>query len=358
MGLITIDKKYTPKPGTEISIKGMPATQQQPSLGICYAYTASVLIDKAYCDEKNIADCGNAPAASKTSPLDLARFSRKLSDDVDFTDRFNYEGIKEGGDVATTLQNALATSTIVKSSCADPSWFLSNKTDPVVAQKEELEVWSSLKSFYKQYREQKKSCGQCAERTAEELSRKIKEMSGFKRDDYVLEDLRAAFKEKSYDIFLDKVLIPDRCWDLKNMTSGSQHTRLRIFPEHPKAADGSVVFLEGDDEVNFTSYDELLAKIKSVLAAGSPLGIGLCLQPEFTAKTRKQCEPYGHSVVISGYRKVCHGQHCKDSLKVINSWGEDWQVSNDNGWLDANNLLDRSLYTPQAIAWLEKEPSE
>ena len=98
--------------------------------------------------------------------------------------------------------------------------------------------------------------------------------------------------------------------------------------------------------------------VRVTRVSGPVLGIGLCLQPEFTAKTRKQCEPYGHSVVISGYRKVCHGQHCKDSLKVINSWGEDWQVSNDNGWLDANNLLDRSLYTPQAIAWLEKEPSE
>jgi hypothetical protein len=68
--------------------------------------------------------------------------------------------------------------------------------------------------------------------------------------------------------------------------------------------------------------------------------------------------------VISGYKKVCNGSDCKDIFKVHNSWGEEWQKLNNDGWLDADQIVNNTMKTPSradkrlpsaSVIWLEKQ---
>ena len=72
-----------------------------------------------------------------------------------------------------------------------------------------------------------------------------------------------------------------------------------------------------------------------------------------------------HSVVISGYKKVCTKDSkpvCKDVFKIHNSWGAEWQRMNNDGWVDADaftqntskdNKGDKYRYPSASVIWLE-----
>jgi hypothetical protein len=60
-------------------------------------------------------------------------------------------------------------------------------------------------------------------------------------------------------------------------------------------------------------------------------------------------------VVITGYKSLCKKEKpsdCRDVLKIQNSWGDDWQKRNDDGWLDAQTLLGDKPIKEGAISWL------
>jgi hypothetical protein len=111
------------------------------------------------------------------------------------------------------------------------------------------------------------------------------------------------------------------------------------------------------------TYDALIGKVKDVLKGpppgdkGNPLAFdGVCL--EYAGKECKKGR--AHSVVISGYRKVCKKNgdcvaDCRDVVKVQNSWGKDWQIKNDDGWVDAKTLFSYVTADParmeNVLAW-------
>jgi len=110
-----------------------------------------------------------------------------------------------------------------------------------------------------------------------------------------------------------------------------------------------------------TTVPATIKKIKEILSTGFPVSLqGLC--PFFDQTKAKQtkvgCEGR-HALVISGYRRVCRigcnkneSTCCIDSLKVQNSWGEDWQKKNDDGWVAASRLFNHALMEPGTLSWL------
>ncbi|MGZ8942825.1 MAG: hypothetical protein ACXW00_08675 [Methylobacter sp.] len=101
------------------------------------------------------------------------------------------------------------------------------------------------------------------------------------------------------------------------------------------------------------SNEEFIKKIKEVIATDTPMTLdGICLYYEKDGKCKEK-----HSVVISGYRYVCKDksekkEDCKHVFKIHNSWGDDWQTANADGWLDAEVLLGNTI--DGTIAWLKK----
>lgn len=96
------------------------------------------------------------------------------------------------------------------------------------------------------------------------------------------------------------------------------------------------------DSVNATPED-LKDKIKEVLKSGKPvLYPGMCVISESPEKCNKGG---GHSLVISGYKKVCDANkaNCKELLKIHNSWGKEWQRKNNDGWVEADPIIQNVL---------------
>lgn len=133
-----------------------------------------------------------------------------------------------------------------------------------------------------------------------------------------LEAIESGLVKASFETFLYTSIF-DSCEDQTKLTG---YPKTIMYPENSNSK---------------VSYSDLLNKSKEVLKTGVPFVLdGVC--PFYRGK---QCVGT-HSVAVAGYRKVCKKDgSCRDLLKVHNSWGEDWQRKNNDGWVDAESLLTR-----------------
>lgn len=361
-GLNVLNKEFSNiESGSSKTVVNMPRVLSQDEAGICYAFTAKVLFDHANCVSRGIKECAADSNDKTASVLDIVRFRSDLveqyneeikrknverkkkglpplepikADDIDQTDRFNYEGLSldSGGDTAYALQNMLKVGSVAKESCAPFDQMVSQLQDPYQAKAVNDKMWADFKKQFEAVRSGKLDANQATKRLKADYCLKTPEA-----------DILAAFGEEAYDKFLDKLLVPDQCWDIKNSTSLKGDWGMDIFPrkDTPK----------GD-----RNYKNALNKIKGSLGSGQPVGIQFCSEEPLKTKNIKGCaQGFGHSVVISGYQRMCDAKNvCKDVVKVQNSWGKSWQEQNNDGWVDAKVLLDRTFYEPQSLVWLRQ----
>lgn len=345
-GLKTFGSDFTPQVDSLLQVPNMPKVRSQDTIGICYSFVAATLIDEANCSENKIADCASVHDKDKVSPLDLSRYSVLLPDDVDDTDRFNYEGLRDGGHATLAIFNAMRTESIVRESCA-PFDQVIGKADTVKsAQDLEIAMWKKFKDTYESVRKKARECADCGLEYATAKSDEIKKNFNLKASN---KEVLEAFSQDTYGKFLDKLLIPDKCWDWENQTRLKGNWTLEDYPKAGEKSD----------------YNKMIAKVKEVLRTKRPLSLGFCTQVPLSVKTQMACGEVkdssgnsvgaGHALVIKGYRRVCNSKNqCYDALQVHNSWGESWQRANDDGWVDAKELLNRTFYEAGSIAWLQR----
>lgn len=113
---------------------------------------------------------------------------------------------------------------------------------------------------------------------------------------------------------------------------------------------------------------KLFEKIKEVLDEKHPVLIrGVCLQYD---SQLKKCSS-SHTIVVNGYRRVCpatnlnsaptpdlKSSECKLQVKLHNCWGQDWQNSNEQGWVNADSFIEhinfgKTHVSTGALSWLE-----
>ena len=333
-GLERIPPAYSVVEGTELLVQNMPRVRNQGAMGICYAFTVQALIDHARCTIQKIENCSTA---EPLSPLDISRFSLELGPDVDQTDRFNYEGLKPdaGGALAFTLLNTLKTGSIILDKCAPYENMLINSDSFEQVLLAHQQFLKEINTLYKSVRKGEKSIPEAAQ-TLDADSRILATHS----------DIKDALEQETYDLFLDRLLIPSKCWEYKNASSLPGSLDIDIWPKE----DSNIKTLSGPQK-----YEHGLALIKDLLKKNTPVGVAYCGEPSLKAKSMKSCGNFGHTVVITGYRRTCSAKECRDSFKVHNSWGEAWQRDNDDGWINARTLLDRSFYADHMLTWLKQE---
>lgn len=350
-GLNPFKFQYAVEPGTQSQITNMPRVRSQDSFGICYAFAASVLYDQASCVENEIADCGSLPDESRVSAVDMARFSVNLPDGLDSRDKFNYEELREGGSAALALDNSLGVLHNASESCAPFDQLVAKVKNPNEAQKIELAMWKRFQDSYETYKKKSKECAACGLEYATAKSQELKDKFNLKTSN---QEILQAFAQDTYGKFLDRLLVPEECWEFKKGLSLLGGWGVSIYPKSGEKSD----------------YNKMLAMIKKNLANKRPMAFGFCTQEPLTVKSIKACNEatnasgtitgFGHEVVIRGYRRVCKvnagktTKECYDAVQVQNSWGQSWQNENDDGWVDAKELLDRSFYGTQTLTWLEK----
>ena len=112
----------------------------------------------------------------------------------------------------------------------------------------------------------------------------------------------------------------------------------------------NVYHLNFYDNLSFTSIDTVIQAIKNTLNIYK-CPISICGSKQFINTSGYNLPSYSprvynventtHSLLISGYKKVIDpktGEE-KELFKVHNSWGKNWQIANNNGWVDARHFI-------------------
>ena len=147
--------------------------------------------------------------------------------------------------------------------------------------------------------------------------------------------LARALGMKSFPEFLYSIVFPDECG---NFIRPPKKPTVGYFPEEGQIA----------------SLKQLGDKIEEILETDRPIQIGrICTG----GLLKNECKGI-HTLVISGYKTICAKEQpelCRKLYKVQNTWGQAWQDQNNDGWVDAENLL-KNINPPLnfgLLSWLK-----
>lgn len=338
--LLGAKKVSVSNPSDSIEISGMPKVRSQDSTGLCYSFVASTLLDRQTCMDLRRADCENLDDSLRASPLDVARYKNDPDKGSDPNIPDSYQGISSGGKIAITLEHALRSSQMVSEQCAPFHQFVATHKDFKQRSMLELSQWRRLQDLYEKYNDLK--CPTCDNERVSAVE-DLRQNFGIQTSN---EEILRAFGEKTFAIFLDRILISDEC-RLLGTTGVTLNYKVKEFPIKALSADKS-------------GYEKTIEKIKEVLKTQTPMGVSFCVEKEISrcvVNNSPEMAGESHAVIIKGYRRVCKSKDkssCYDAIQIQNSWGQQWQTENNDGWVDAKELLDRTRYLPGALTWLSK----
>lgn len=369
-----IDSEYSEPSGT-IEAKNLPNTFSQDSLNICSAMTAGFLLDASNCRTQKRSCKPDGKISIEEiereafSRVDLARYAHVVPTEEKF--KSFYDGISEYGSPALILSNVIHRNRdATNHKCASLDKILTSFGDDKSLRSAQERSWEKLKDTYNTYRKKIADCPTCKDDAFSTAKSDIAQNFKITTDDV---DLLKAFAQGTYDKFLDRLLIPAECRKVGQTSYFFDRDKLELkkFPEN---------------ELKTSYYEETRDELKKVLSKGLPVGINnVCLGDDFDMQKTKdksalihrqgsnviaggQSEGASnmfacskpHSVVVSGYRKVCKKgtnpndpKNCRESLKIENSWGKSWQKENNDGWVDARSFLDRTAYLGNNLLWID-----
>jgi hypothetical protein len=337
--------------GPDITVANMPPVRSQDTLGICYSFAAGALLEHSICNdgEKKL-NCQSLSDDQRPSVVDLSKYacnpetSKSTDKDENNSKTFSksiHDTMTYGLDVLTNLFN---TKKVAKESCAPFDQLVAKARDSSQQTYTEAAIWKQFKMNYDNFHAKLKECADCnvkeATTTADDMIKKL----DLKTSNT---EILQAFAAESYNEFLYKALVPERC--------GRAAGQLPLF-----LADKKVV--SWPPQSNSMSYEDTITKLKDVLSNQRPIMVNrFCTKEVPTVEciehSTNGIEQGGHAFVITGYRKMCKpgGLECRESLKVHNSWGQTWQDQNDGGWVDAKTLVKQTMNLHNSYAWIEKK---
>ena len=315
----------------------LPPLISQDTLGICYASAAATLINFQQCKSKNI-ECKSQTDAELVSQLGIARYA---TDPIPGTlEEYDdsYTKLKEGGSSVTILNRVTSGMYRLPSEkCVSLARILSKEIiKSEGATKAQLALWKDFKIQYLAYQKAKKEgCEECASNAYSTALNSVTKNLNLEEEPANTEQasqtkLLSALSKDTYEEALNSLLYPPKCSEDKNGIEFDKdaHKETFQFPNNEKA-----------------TLNQKIDKIVSILQSKDPVVLeGICVAD---CKTK---QPKLHAVVIAGYRKKCQKNSCKYAFRIINSAGKRWQELNNDGWVEADNLLKSS---PQGqINWI------
>ncbi|MEK6627419.1 MAG: hypothetical protein AABY53_02240 [Bdellovibrionota bacterium] len=342
-----VSTDFKDKRETIVEIHNMPRVRSQDSLPLCYAFSAATIAQKKACDadDDTFQDRSDPNFCSKIPPLSAKEISP-------FSMMAWAKAPIGGGDGASALDNSHRTFSFIPESCLPFDQIANNITnkDPKAIDK----LMTEIDRLYNKNRienENKKReeverrgateagvaiCESCSVDNA--LVRQINDGFGIVASvPTVFEALeKETFSEFLYSVMLGKQALLPKC----KKTGFIPFPRPK-FDEYPKR------------ETNAKKRD-LLPKIIEVLKTKNPIQVGgVCLQKDLNTGGCK----ISHAIVVSGHKQVCNPlNQCRDLVKVHNSWGAEWQRKYNNGWVDAQTMIENIDDSPALVrgtlSWL------
>ena len=328
--------------GTKIEIPNMPAIKMQDELGDCRAFSLAAILQKYTCDRLKIDDCQNPPANRAISYFGLLAYTNRSVESPDAgTFQPNQDNSRTMYDIITSLSNT--GNYLIPESCNPLDKVVENVTDKGQAG---LTLRDKFFSYLKNIYDTRKNADITKIEDCQSCLDEIKKWS----TNVTMENLKKALTKDSFDAFLYGVFFKG-C----KMVPFPAGFSAMAYPILGYSLDGVYHEIAPKTETDFK------AKIIEGLKKGKPVLFPyLCTIPGIGQECKE-----GHSLVISGYKQVAHPKDkkiIKDLFKSHNSWGEDWQKINNNGWVDADELVhntrqykdgDKYKLLPGCVIWLE-----
>lgn len=327
-GFSTLDTSWATDKNSLVEIKNMPRLRSQDSVPDCWGFSSATIAQYNICNRPNPPKvCSELGPKQEISPLSMVGWTHtnNLKDGVpEIRNHKNIQFGIEGATAAKALMTAKNEFIFMAESCYPHDQLA---TQYGIYQEDVVKnILENLKKKYEEFNKQKTEgnfCEECYVKSVEQEALKLKINAP-------IEDIKSALKgKKTFGEFLYRITL-GRCED---MVQAEPSPNFSMYPpaqnRYPPAKE---------------LYNDMISKVKDVLKTGNPLAFdGICIKLE-----KGKCAP-AHSVVISGYRKVCKAGNCRDVLRIQNSWGADWQEKHDNGWIDAEDLLSDVVNNPQLI---------
>lgn len=313
---------YEEVPNSKISIPNMPAYKTQDELGECRAFSLATLVQKYTCDKwkSDIPDCKNPPSDSAISYFGMLAYTNQ-SIEQSGTFQPNQLKAKSMNEIINDLSNS--GNRLILDSCR-PFDSLVNSFS--TSGQSGIEKRDKFFAYLKQMYENKKNKTEADIADCPECLAEINKDSGLNVN---LLNLKKALTKDTYDKFL-YALFFGGC-------------KMEDFPTGFSAAAYPL------DSMNVTPTDVKNQIVKGLKQGRPVLFSSLCLSQD----QGDDCK-LTHSLVISGYKKVCepgNATKCKDVLKVHNSWGAEWQKMNNDGWVDADVLVQNAAKTKSSSGY-------
>jgi len=310
-----------------IEITNMPPVRSQDSVGICFSFVASNLLDHQNCTQRKT-DCRNIKDAERVSPLDLAKFTVDPPvSQLYSSSSASYKKLKEGGTAYNTLANAIYDAHSVASEACAPFQAAVNKYGD--SDELQLKTWQMLREKFDKVHDKKTNCVDCI---VDEVRNYFPSLQNKKA-------IKEALNQTNYEEFLYKLVVPDYCKQNSNQVKLNEDLTVAAYP---------------DEDQKTATAQQMKDKMIEVLKKGKPLSLtGICMDRKDVIPDLTSCETY-HAVTITGFTKMCNSKGvCHEAFKVQNSWGEEWQKKNSDGWVLASQLTERVGGVFGAINWLE-----
>lgn len=300
----------------------MPPVRSQDSIGLCYSFVSSGLLDKYQC-VKNRKDCRNINQSERVSVLALAQ---------GFDDKDNpLKSIKVGGLPYSALVNLLysysgAAPNIAKESCAPFDSIVNKYSD---ADKTQDKTFKWLEDVFNKVKSKEINCIDCVANEVQAL------FPGLMDKNRVVK----SFSKPDFGQFLFSLAVPDRCMKIENQIIFPDDLQVEVYP---------------DEAQKTATSAQIKTKIIEILKIGKPLALnGICMDQKKEIPDILNCQSY-HAVVVTGYSTKCSPKgKCHEAFKVLNSWGESWQRAYSDGWVLADQLTGRVGGVFGAINWIE-----
>lgn len=315
-----VDNSYK-NAGEVIEISPISPVKNQGEIGLCYAFAATSLLEHYRCKELGLS-CSEPKDVMST--LDVASYEEN-----------GKKGLKQGGMSLFILSNIAKERRIVKEECAPYSSLLAKVKYLDKDFESELFSWQFLSEGWKNLHNRKISegknlCTSCMANNIKCLLPNLKTP---------LDQIEMALKDANdVESFLYKTIMPEHCFN-RSEALDIPEFQIKSFP----------TYLDKD----LLGASVLENKITTLLSSKIPMQINIC-----SSKTVSDICTSAHAVILYGLKEVCSEfkNECKKMVKIKNSYGEEWQKNNNDGWVDLQLLAKSSKDFSEGnnIVWLEK----
>lgn len=327
------DVIYQEVAGSKIEIPDMPAYKTQDDIGDCKAFSLAVLLQHHTCQKwkSDIPDCKNPPADSAISYFGLMAYTNRTRYNGEnlealkakgyTVEELNEKGIyntfqprQEKGRGLDDVINELSNSgnQLILESCR-PFENLTKRfsSNGLAGLAKRDEFFGYLKTIFEKLKNKNES-------NIPDCTAEVSKLNAYVELGFNQQTLKKALTKDNFDQFLYTLFFSE--------------CKKEVFPPGFSAAAFPL------DSMNVTP-DEVKRQIIKGLKLGKPvLFPALCV----SQNQGDECGE-GHSLVISGFKRVKNNAVTKDVFKLHNSWGAEWQMKNNDGWVDADVICQNTI---------------